>query len=81
MPLKKTPDEFNTCLSEAAPELLEACKLLLATVQDFMPNVGICVLQDYARLNAGLIKGEAAIAKATMSKKTSTEIYYATKKD
>ena len=48
-------------------DLLKACHLLIGTVDDFLPNIGNCVLQDYERLNQGLIKGRAAIAKATES--------------
>ena len=57
--------EFIVRACNAHYELVEACQLLLGTVDDFLPNIGNCVLQDYGRLNDGLIKGRAAIAKTT----------------
>lgn len=57
-------NEADEQLITAAPDLLAACKKLLAVVEDFMPNIGQCVLQDYQRLNEGLIEGKTAIAKA-----------------
>ena len=63
--LKIKESEDYAYLFANSPELLKACKLLLATVDDFMPNIGHCVLQDYGRLNDGLIKGRAVISAIT----------------
>jgi len=50
-------------VAEGICDAYEACRLLFATVEDFMPNIGRCVLQNYAQLNDGLVLGKKVLAK------------------
>lgn len=43
-------------------EVVEVLELLIGTIDDFMPNIGKCVLQDYGRLNEGLIRGRKLLS-------------------
>ena len=52
-------------LLAAAPELLAVIPRLIAVINDFMPNVGRCALQNYQELNEAPIAARAAIARAT----------------
>lgn len=38
-------------------ELLDLLTRALLVIEDFLPNIGRCVLQDYGRLNDVLIDG------------------------
>lgn len=44
--------------------LLGIVKMGTEVVEDFLPNVGKCALQDYARLNEFLIESKAALEKS-----------------
>lgn len=44
-------------------ELENLCRKLVEVVEDFMPNIGKCVLQDYGRLNDALILSTRLIGK------------------
>lgn len=51
--------DFETLPTGTAAELTRLRKLVKmgeAVVEDFLPNVGKCVLQDYGRLNEFLIQ-------------------------
>jgi hypothetical protein len=37
-------------------DLERLCRKLTEVVEDFMPNIGKCALQDYGRLNDALIE-------------------------
>lgn len=37
---------------------IELIKLLVEVIEDFMPNIGKCALQDYGRLNTALIEAD-----------------------
>jgi len=39
-------------------ELRELLQMGLEVVEDFMPNIGNCVLQDYGRVNEFLMKSK-----------------------
>lgn len=43
-------------------EIIEVLELLIGTIDDFLPNIGKCVLQDYGRLNEGLIRGRKLLS-------------------
>jgi hypothetical protein len=45
-----------------APAMAEVINELLLVVEDFMPNVGRCALQNYQRLNEAPIKARALLA-------------------
>lgn len=51
-------------LLQQRDELLEATKELLLLVDDFMPNIGKCCIQNYQRLNEAPLAARAAIAQA-----------------
>ncbi len=38
-------------------------KMLVETIYDFLPNIGQCVLQDYGRLNTGLVLARVRLGK------------------
>jgi hypothetical protein len=48
-------------------ELLDALIACRAVIEDFMPNIGQCVLQNYAGLNTSLIESARLINKAQES--------------
>ena len=55
----------NARLITAAPELLEACKLLYKAWEELLPNLKNGVVQDYGLvLTTAPLKATAAIAKA-----------------
>ena len=56
--------DANARLIAAAPDLYDVVPRLLAVIEDFMPNVGRCALQNYQELNEAPIAARAAIAKA-----------------
>jgi len=57
--------EANARLIAAAPELLEACKLLYKAWEELLPNLKNGVVQDYGLvLTTAPLKATAAIAKA-----------------
>ena len=39
-------------------------QLLTEVVEDFLPNIGVCALQDYGRLNEALIASSNRLGKA-----------------
>ncbi len=59
--LPKKEIEANTRLMAAAPELLEACKLMYAAWEQLMPNLAKGVVQDYELV---LTKAPVACSKA-----------------
>lgn len=50
-------------LLEAAPKLLEYLKECLLLIDDFMPNIGHCVLQNYQRMNEAPMNARTLIRK------------------
>ncbi|MES2367163.1 MAG: hypothetical protein V4563_14900 [Pseudomonadota bacterium] len=46
----------NAKLIASAPAMLACIADLQAVVNDFMPNIGQCALQDYGRLNRALLE-------------------------
>lgn len=50
-------------LEAAAPELLALAMKLEEVVLDFLPNAKHCVLQDFGRLNTGLLEASAMRAR------------------
>lgn len=61
----ESAEVFFRCVVRANNQTLEdmreLLKMGLAVVEDFMPNVAQCVLQDYGRLNDFLIKAKAEL--------------------
>ncbi len=53
--------EGSTNVASQHAELLKIIAKGYAVVQDFMPNIGNCALQDYKRLNEFLIEARSAI--------------------
>ena len=51
-------------LDKTNRELVEALGIALRVINDFLPNVGRCALQNYKELNDILVVGPRAIAKA-----------------
>lgn len=43
-------------------EVVEVLELLIGTIDDFLPNIGKCALQDYGRLNEGLVRGRKLLS-------------------
>lgn len=41
----------DAALIAAAPDLRDCLVQAVAVIEDFMPNIGRCALQDYGRLN------------------------------
>jgi hypothetical protein len=59
-------DRLHQLLLDASYEIARLRALVLlgvAVVEDFMPNIGSCALQDYGRLNNFLIES-AKVARA-----------------
>lgn len=48
--------EHVTDLQGKLHEMQELVKMGEAVVEDFMPNIGQCALQDYGRLNTFLVE-------------------------
>lgn len=46
----------------------ELIQMLLDVVEDFMPNIGQCALQDYGRLNTALIEANKRLKQEEDSK-------------
>ena len=44
----------------------ELIKLLSEVIDDFLPNIGTCVLQDYGKLNTALIESAKYLEKANV---------------
>ena len=55
---------MNAKEAEVVGDLVGAILELLAVVEDFMPNVGNCALQNYERLNTAPAEGRRAIEAA-----------------
>lgn len=47
---------------ESTDAMASAIGELLLLIEDFMPNIGRCVLQDYQRLNEAPIEARKAVA-------------------
>lgn len=45
-------------VAERIKEDTKLIKMLVEVIEDFMPNIGKCVLQDYGRLNTALIEAD-----------------------
>lgn len=54
---------MNEAASKREQELEETLRQGIAVVEDFMPNIGHCALQDYGRLNAFLINSKRLLDK------------------
>lgn len=69
MRVRTGSDRYRQALKQAEDALNAAHEMRLAMVQmqgvidDFMPNVGSCVIQDYKRLNDAPIAARAAVDK------------------
>lgn len=69
-PKEKTPPtnaemlkkHIATCPKHPLAEALSVVKKLFLVVEDFMPNLSRCALQNYQRLNEGLIEGRALLS-------------------
>lgn len=63
--LQRTATLTLTHLNKAASqrdELREVVKELLLVIDDFIPNIGNCALQNYKRLNDAPIRARKALA-------------------
>ena len=56
-------DHIVRCVNEREG-LLALIKKLNGVIEDFMPNIGRCVLQDYQSLNEGLLEAAKVLARA-----------------
>lgn len=50
-------------LSQRNIELENLARKLTAVVEDFLPNIGKCVLQDYGQLNDALMESTRLLGK------------------
>jgi len=55
-------------LKQRIIELENLGRKLTAVVEDFMPNIGKCVLQDYGRLNEALLESTRLLGKPNKRK-------------
>jgi hypothetical protein len=60
-------EDFQKAVGEAV-ELLKTdtqlIQMLLDVVEDFLPNIGVCALQDYGRLNTAMIEAKARLLRS-----------------
>jgi hypothetical protein len=42
----------------------ELIQMLVEVVEDFLPNIGVCALQDYGRLNTAMIEAKARLMRS-----------------
>jgi len=47
----------------------ELIKMLVEVIEDFLPNIGKCALQDYGRLNHALIEADKRLKAAIKGEK------------
>ena len=53
----------NARLIAEAPAMLDALRKAIAVINDFMPNIANCSLDDYAALNEVLVEAPAILAR------------------
>ena len=51
----RTPNPNAETIARDLWQMREALAQAIATIEDFLPNIGNCALQDYGRLNRVLI--------------------------
>ena len=54
-------EDFQSAVGDAVERLkstAELIQMLVDVINDFLPNIGNCALQDYGRLNTALIESE-----------------------
>jgi hypothetical protein len=42
----------------------ELIQMLVDVVEDFLPNIGMCALQDYGRLNTAMMEAKARLLRS-----------------